>query len=87
MQLCVRTHTVDWCMIIMCRAHINTTKVSLFDTGVGQEGIDESHVHSNALKNLCKHFQFYVSTWGSKQCETTTPSSVLSRIFGLGGKL
>ena len=33
-------------------AHINTTEVSLFDTGVGQEGIDESHVHSNTLKNL-----------------------------------
>ena len=32
--------------------HINTTEVSLFDTGVGQEGIDESHIHSNTLKNL-----------------------------------
>ena len=34
--------------------HINATEISLFDTGVGQEGIDESHVHTNTLKNLYK---------------------------------
>ena len=35
------------------KAHINTTEVSLFDTGVGQEGIDESHIHTDTLKKLC----------------------------------
>ena len=34
--------------------HINTTEISLFDTGVGQEGIDESHIHTNTLENLYK---------------------------------
>ena len=38
--------------IMYTKAHINTTEVFLFDTGVGQEGIDESHIHSNTLKNL-----------------------------------
>ena len=36
----------------MKMTHINTTEVSLFDTGVSQEGIDESHIHSDALKSL-----------------------------------
>ena len=40
-------------LIKKAKTHINTTKISLFDTGVGQEGIDESHIHSNTLKNLC----------------------------------
>ena len=25
--------------------HINTTKVFLFDTGVGQEGVDQGNIH------------------------------------------
>ena len=37
---------------LYAQTHIYTTKVSLFDTGVGQEGIDGSHIHCNTLKNL-----------------------------------
>lgn len=38
--------------VLYAQTHIYTSKVSLFDTGVGQEGIDESHIHCNTLKNL-----------------------------------
>ena len=41
-------------LIKKTKTHINTTKISLFDAGVGQEGIDESHIHPNTLKNLIK---------------------------------
>ena len=33
-------------------AHVDTAEISLFDTGVGQESIDEGHIHSYTLKNL-----------------------------------
>ena len=41
-------------LIKKAKTYINTTKISLFDTGVGQEGIDESHIHPNTLENLIK---------------------------------
>ena len=40
-------------LIKKAKTYINTTEISLFDTGVGQEGIDESHIHTNTLENLC----------------------------------
>ena len=39
--------------------YINTTKISLFDTGVCQEGIDKGYIHSHTLKYLL-HF------WGER---------------------
>ena len=56
-------------------AHINTTEVSLFDTGVGQEGIDESHVHSNTLKNLFILGNVYCSQQ-QQVCDSDSPQSL-----------
>ena len=62
-------------IIIIARAHIYTAEISLFDTGIGQEGIDEGHIHSNTLKNLFigKAYYFHVS----HNSEISSPQSCM----------